>query len=68
MANSEENEPMKRPAQKAFRLSDEGRSLLAALAQRLGVTETAVVELAIREKAKQEGLRNGVEDREAVRV
>ena len=42
----------KRPAQKAFRLSDDGRALLAALARETGLKETGVVELAIRELAK----------------
>jgi DNA-binding PadR family transcriptional regulator len=46
-----------RPPQKAFRLSDEGRELLVALSRRLGVNQTAVIELAIRDKAKAENIR-----------
>ncbi len=46
----------KRPAQKAFRMSDDGRELLAQLADRLGLKETGVVELAIRRLAQAEGV------------
>jgi hypothetical protein len=40
----------------SFRLSPDGRLLLDALASRLGVSRTAILELLIREKAKQEGM------------
>jgi hypothetical protein len=40
----------------SFRLSPDGRRLLGALARRLGVSRTAVLEVLIREKAKQEGI------------
>ncbi len=45
-----------RPAQKCFRMSERGKELLAELAERFGVNETAVVELAIREKAERAGI------------
>lgn len=48
-----------RPKQTAFRLSVEGKGLLSALARHLGVSQTAVIELAIRDKAKAEGIRAG---------
>lgn len=38
------------------RLSETGRGLLEMISQRMGLTNTAVVELAIREYAKQLGL------------
>jgi hypothetical protein len=40
----------------SFRLSTDGRRLLDQLASRLGVSRTAILELLIREKAKQEGV------------
>ena len=40
----------------SLRLSDEGREILADLSQYYGITQTAVLELAIREKAKREGV------------
>jgi DNA-binding PadR family transcriptional regulator len=46
-----------RPAQKCFRMSEHGKLLLAQLSEKLGVNETAVVELAIRSKAKEEGIK-----------
>jgi antitoxin component of RelBE/YafQ-DinJ toxin-antitoxin module len=39
------------------RLSDEAREALQALANRLGVSASAVVEMLIREKARKEGLK-----------
>lgn len=45
--------PSKTPPS-GFRLSEEARRLLAALAERMGVSKTAVMEIAIREKAKRE--------------
>lgn len=41
----------------SLRLSPDAKALLVALAQRLGVSQSAVIELAIREKAQREGLR-----------
>ena len=41
----------------SLRLSPEAKRLLAALAERLGVSQSAVIELAIREKADREGVR-----------
>ncbi len=38
----------------AFRLSEKARALLAALAEKLGVNQTAVVEMAIRQMAERE--------------
>jgi len=38
----------------SHRLSDEARRLLALLAAKLSVSQTAILELAIREKAKRE--------------
>jgi hypothetical protein len=40
----------------SFRLSDEALRLLARMSERSGITKTAVFELAIREKAKREGV------------
>ncbi len=47
----------KRKTPKAFRLTEDGETLLAALAKRLGVKQTAVVEMAIRRMAEAEGVR-----------
>lgn len=41
----------------SIRLSDEGKRLVALLAEKLAVSQTAVLELAIREKAKREGVK-----------
>ena len=40
-----------------IRMSQEGKDLLVRLAEHLGISQTAVVELAIRRLAKQEHLR-----------
>ena len=45
---------MKTKPPTSHRLSDEARRLLAVLAEKLGVSQTAVIELAIREKARRE--------------
>lgn len=45
----------KRP--KSFRLSDEAVQKLAKLAEHFGLTETAVIEMLIREKARTERVR-----------
>ena len=42
--------------QKNLYLSSQGRELLAALSLHLGISETAVVELLIREKAAKENV------------
>lgn len=41
----------------SIRLSDEGKRLLALLAEKMGVSQAAVLELAIRDKAKREGVK-----------
>jgi len=41
----------------SIRLSDEGKRLLALMAEKLAVSQAAVLELAIREKAKREGVK-----------
>lgn len=41
----------------SIRLSDEGKRLMALLAEKLGISQAAVLELAIREKAKREGVK-----------
>jgi hypothetical protein len=46
----------RRGKQKNLRLSDEGESLLVALASSLGVNQTAVMEMAIRRMARAEGV------------
>jgi hypothetical protein len=40
----------------SMRLSPDAKRLLVALARKLGISQTSVNELAIREKAKREGL------------
>jgi hypothetical protein len=40
----------------SYRISDEGKRLIKLLAQRLGVSETAVVEMAVREMAEKRGV------------
>lgn len=49
----DENPPKKLSS---VRLSSEAKRLQAALAKRLGVSQTAILELAIREKAQREGV------------
>lgn len=46
----------KRTTPTAFRLSERGRALLVALAEKHGVNQTAVVEMAIREKADRDSV------------
>ncbi len=41
----------------SIRLSDDAKRLIALLAQQLGVSQTAVIELAIRALAKREKLK-----------
>ncbi len=40
----------------SFTLTEEAKRLLEELAKKYGVSQTAILELLIREKAKQEGL------------
>ena len=42
----------------SLRLSPEAKRLLALLAQTLGISQTAVMEIAIRDKAKREGVKS----------
>ena len=44
----------------SMRLSAEAKRLLLLLAQKLGISQSAVHELAIRDKAKQEGVSSPV--------
>jgi predicted transcriptional regulator len=48
---------MKTKPPTSFRLSDEARRLLALLAEKLSISHTAILELAIREKARREGMK-----------
>ena len=41
----------------SVRLSDEAKRLLVALAQKLGISQAAVLQLALREKARREGVK-----------
>ncbi len=50
------NEQKKDQPSTSFRLSTEARRLLVLLAQRQGVSKTAIIELAIRKAARDEGL------------
>jgi hypothetical protein len=46
----------KQRAPKSFRLSDEGELLLAETARKLGIKQTAVIEMGIRKIAEREGV------------
>lgn len=46
--------PMKKPT--SYRLSREGLRLAAALAKKLGIPKTAVIEIALREMAERKGV------------
>jgi predicted transcriptional regulator len=41
----------------SIRISDEAKRLLAQMAEKLAISQAAVLELAIREKAKREGVK-----------
>lgn len=41
----------------SFRLSEEGKKLLEAIAADTGVSQTSVVEMALRDLAKQRGIK-----------
>jgi len=43
-------------ARVAARLTDSGKSLLVATAEKLGVSESAIIEMAIREYAEKRGI------------
>ena len=45
--------------QTAFRLSEHARGLLLAIAESLGISATAAIEIIIREAAKKRGIRAG---------
>ena len=47
---------MKLKPSTSHRLSEEARRLLALLAEKLSISQTAILELAIREKAKREDI------------
>jgi predicted transcriptional regulator len=47
--------------QTGIRLTDEGRELLEELARKLGVSQTAIMEIAIRKMAANEGVTKGNE-------
>ena len=59
----EEKKPPKNPPQHRnkivanFRLSAEGKRLLAALAERCGLFQTGVIEMLIRDRARKDGVR-----------
>jgi len=55
MAETGQKGPGREP--RTFRISAEGLRLLAALSAHLGVSQNAVIELAIRDKAKAEGIK-----------
>jgi predicted transcriptional regulator len=48
---------MKTKPPTSHRFSDEARRLLVLLAEKLSISQTAVLELAIRDKAKQEKIK-----------
>lgn len=41
----------------SVRLSNDAKRLIKLLSEKLGISQTAIIELAIREKAKREGLK-----------
>jgi predicted transcriptional regulator len=41
----------------SVRLSDDAKRLIKLMSQKLGISQTAIIELAIREKAKREGIK-----------
>lgn len=41
----------------SVRLSDDAKRLIAEMSRKLGISQTAIIELAIREKAKREGVK-----------
>ena len=51
------NQSMNKSKPTSFRLSEQARRLLAQLADQYGISQTAMLEILIREKAKQDGSR-----------
>jgi hypothetical protein len=47
---------VKRKTSTSYRMSPEAKRLLAALAEKLGIAQSAVLEVIIREKARSEGV------------
>ena len=45
----------------SYRISEEGKQLIRLLARRLGVNETSVVEMAVREMAEKRGVKGAQE-------
>ena len=41
----------------SYRISEEGKQIIGLLARRLGVNETSVVEMAVREMAEKRGIK-----------
>jgi predicted transcriptional regulator len=41
----------------SVRLSDDAKRLIAEMSRQLGISQSAIIELAIREKAKREGIK-----------
>lgn len=41
----------------SIRLSDDAKRLITLMSEKLGISQTAIIELAIREKAKREGVK-----------
>ena len=41
----------------SIRLSEDAKRLIRLMSEKLGISQTAIIELAIREKAKREGLK-----------
>lgn len=39
-----------------FRLSEKGKTLLSLLAEKHGVNQTSIIEMAVREKAERDGV------------
>ena len=42
----------------SYRISEEGKQLLRLLAKKLGVNETSVIEMAVREMAEKRGVKS----------
>jgi uncharacterized protein (DUF1778 family) len=47
---------MRRKTPISIRFTPKAKELIAKMAESLGVTKTAIIEMAIREKAKKEGI------------
>ncbi|GHO73844.1 hypothetical protein KSD_16150 [Ktedonobacter sp. SOSP1-85] len=53
---------MKDKTPTSIRLSDEGKRLRKLLAEKLGISESAVIEIALRRLAEWEGVKRGNEN------